>query len=134
VYLELGRYGAAVDPQIAAVEAALDAEWTAAVGDLWATGPAGIERTDEIAWDPAGYDPATGAIHVDADSGAAVLEVTAAGLVAPIVVVHGATVTEVLLDGVRLSPDAGVYLSQDGDDAWITIPRTLDGTHTVEMR
>jgi hypothetical protein len=129
VYLVLGRYGV-VEPQITAVEAALDAQWTASVGSLWEEGPAGVARTDVVPWEPAGYDPSTGAIHVDAEEGEVVLDVTAEGLVAPILVVHGLQVTEVRLDGALTA----AYLTPDGEQTWLTLPGTLSGTHQLEIR
>ncbi|MEQ1564477.1 MAG: hypothetical protein ABMA64_02480 [Myxococcota bacterium] len=133
VYLVLDHYQQGVEPQIAAVEAAIDAQWTASAGALWTEGPAGVDRPDTAAWDPAGYDPATGVIHVDADGGQAVLDLVADGLVAPILAVHGAEPAEVRLDGALLAADAGYYLSQDGDTAWITLPGTYSGSHHLEI-
>ncbi len=133
VYMVLGHYDAAVDPQIEAVEATVDASWSASVGSMWTQGPGGIERADLVPWDPAGYDPSTGAFHVDADGGAASLEVTATNLENPILVVHGVVDPEVSLDGALLAPDADVFVTQDGDDAWITVARNLSGTHQLEV-
>ncbi|MBX2803220.1 MAG: hypothetical protein KTR31_36405 [Myxococcales bacterium] len=136
VHVVLGRHtDAVVDEQVAQVEALLDATVTAQQGTLRSSGPGGVGRSDAVTWDPAGYDPTVAGFHVEADGDAASLAITIAQpWRSPLFVVHGLQVHTVVLDDQPLQLDEEVYVTQDGDTAWITLSSTLDGTHELEVR
>lgn len=140
-YVVIGRHsGAPVMDHALAVEVATTrTSVTAATGAVRASGPAGVGRTDEVARDPAGYDPILGVWELDAAAGALDATFHVSGdtpLVAPIVVVHGAAAGA----GVRLAGApavAGVDVVRSHDPAtgtlWLTFLSAWRGDVRVEV-
>lgn len=141
VHVVLGTHGEhVVFDQVAQVEAVQATAVTATAGTLVTTGPAGIARSDAVAYDPPGYNPVYGTWEVRAASNRAALDVTvrSGALARPVFVVRGYTATtppRVTLDGATLAADADYFASLDdaGDAVWITFARSFTGAAHVSI-
>ncbi|MCL2725462.1 MAG: hypothetical protein FWD69_13600 [Polyangiaceae bacterium] len=108
---------------------------TATAGTIPTSGPIGVERSDIAAYSPAGYDPVYGAWRIQANaSGLASFtsRTTSGSLVSPMIIVGNAGTAGpvVTLDGAVLTADSDYFASANGSEVWITLGRTLSGTHT----
>jgi hypothetical protein len=141
VFMVLGRHSAgAVAAQVTQVETVQQTHLAASVGTVWTSGPAGVGRSDSTALEPAGWDHRYGTWNViAADNRAAVTFVVDAGdLLNPVLVVSDlapAASPTVKVDGVAQVPDADVFLSVDATarQVWVTLRRSLSGSHVVEI-
>lgn len=125
--------------EVHAQEAVRATTLTASAGAVVVSGPAGIARTDVVTYQPTGYDPVYGAWRVDANAqGTATVtfNTTSGSLVSPLFVVNGAASADpvVVLDGVMLEADEAFYASTNGDALWLTLNRTLTGSHTLTIQ
>jgi hypothetical protein len=134
-HIVIGTHGASpVEAQVAQVEAVQSLTLTAAIGTVVASGPAGVARTDTVAYAPAGYNQVYGALAFRASSNAldANVAVGAGTLRKPLVIVGNytaATYPTVRLGGVPLTMDVDYFPSRSAaaNELWITLNRDLTG-------
>ncbi len=107
------------------------------MGSVRASGPAGVGRSDPMAYDPPGYNPVFATWEIDALQNRAEVVVDApsdTALENPTFVVHGyvassGTAPELRLDGARLVADRDYFASVRADthELWITLNGKLRG-------
>jgi hypothetical protein len=144
VHVVLGRHSdRPTEAQVAEVAAQRRAAFSASVGAVPSRGPAGVGRSDEAPYAPAGLDPVWGAWTVRAAGhGATVRLAPAPGapLVNPLLRVldwaGAAPPAQVLLGGVGLVPDVDYYASVDPAEKalWITLGRTVTAAVELTLR
>lgn len=136
----LGRHtDQAVLAEVHAQEAVRSTTLTATSGTVQTSGPIGVERTDTVTYSPAGYDPVYGAWRIQANaSGLAsfTTRTSAGSIVQPMYIISNAGTAGpvVTLDNVVLKPDADYFASINGTTVWITLSRTLTGSHTLSIQ
>jgi hypothetical protein len=132
-------------PTLAMAEQAAVVEATtlsASLGSVRTQGPAGVNRTDEMTYSPAGYNPVYGTWEATADAGRATLTFAVGGAVPlrnPVIVLHGyvgnAVPRKVALNGVPLQHDVDFFASYrpGNNELWLTLDRNLLGSQTLEI-
>lgn len=135
----LGRHSdQAVTAEVKNQEANRTTTLTASVGTVATSGPAGVGRTDTVAYSPAGFDPVYGTWRLQANQGTSTFtQTTSSGtLVHPMYVMSGALASSltVVLDDVMLQSDVDYFASTDGSNVWVTLNRSLTGTHEVSIQ
>ena len=117
---------------------------TANVGTVLTQGIAGVGRTDNQTYSPAGYSPIYGTWEVNAANNNASLSFAVpntapAALNTPIIVVHNYTLATppkaIALDGVVLNANTDYFVSVNPSQSalWVTLNRSLTGTHGVQI-
>ncbi len=124
---------------VSTTEAALATQVTAQVGAVRSSGIPGVGRSDQAAFEVAGFDPVYGGFALLADATGRsdfTLAIGAGTLEHPLVMVDGAAgpVQSVSLDGVPLQDGVDYYASLQGTRAWLTLVRDLTGSHVVSVR
>ncbi len=143
-FIVLGRHS--LDPvgdQVAQIEAVQTSSVNAIIGSVLASGPAGVNRVDTVAYAPAGWNHVRGAWAFTASGNAldANFVVGATALQQPMVIVSnwtsGAFPSVVRLDGVVLPLDEGYLpsLRPGSNELWMTINRSLSAgaAHRLEL-
>lgn len=101
-----------------------------------------MNRTDSIAYSPAGYNPVYATWEANAASNRAMLTFNVPSgetLSKPVIVLHhysgGAIPRTVTLDGMALQHDDGYFASYRADtqDLWMTLATNLSGSHEVAI-
>lgn len=139
VFMVLGAHqDGAVPGTVVDVDNLHELSASCTTGAVATSGPGGIARTDDVAYDVPGYDPVTATIALQADGGRASCSFTlpSGGVSAPIVRVRGAaTSTTITVDGAPAVADRDVYVTADpdGDALWITLPGVRAGTTTIDV-
>jgi hypothetical protein len=116
---------------------------TATVGTVRTTGRAGVGRSDNKTYIPAGYSPIFSTWEVNTANGNATLKFVVppsapSTLDAPIVVLHNyasAALPRVYLNNVLLAANSDYFASlRPGvSELWLTLNRKLSGTHTLRI-
>ena len=117
---------------------------TASLGAVRTAGSAGVARSDNRAYHPAGYSPIFGTWEVNAANNNVTLTFVVPAtapttLDTPIIVIHGysapALPGQVVLDGALLKAgtDYFVSLRPDQSELWVTLNRKLGGTHVLRV-
>ncbi len=117
---------------------------TASVGTVLTRGVAGVGRTDNQTYSPAGYSPIYGTWEVNAANNNvslsfAVPNTAPTALNTPIIVVHNYTLATapkaIALDGVALNANIDYFVSVNPAQSalWVTLNRSLTGTHGVQI-
>jgi hypothetical protein len=141
-FVVLGLHSAGpVEAQVAQVEAVQGTTLTATTGTVLASGPAGVGRSDTVAYQPAGWNHVYAAWAVQAAGNAvdANFGVGAGALANPLVIVSSWTaggMVTVRLNGTMLTQDVDFFPSArpDAQELWITLNRTLAGaTNRLEI-
>lgn len=130
-----------VEAQIQQVETMQTVTITATTGSVSTAGPAGVNRTDNVAYQPAGYDHVYGALTVAASSNriTANVAVGAGTLRNPLLIIKGWTAgapRSVKFNGASLLADADYYASprHGATELWLTLARNLSGnTNSIEI-
>ena len=96
-------------------------------------GSAGVGRSDNKTYIPAGYSPIFSTWEANTANSNATLK-----FVVPIVVLHNyasASLPRVYLDNVLLAANSGYFASlRPGvSELWLTLNRNLSGTHTLRI-
>lgn len=141
-HIVLGRHSdAAVAAQVAEVEAVQEAALTASVGEVVTSGPAGVGRTDSVAYAPAGYNPVYGTWELTAQGGRVDVRLTAASaLQSPMIAVHGWTSgqapTSVMVGDRLLVGDVQYFASVDAarQTLWLTLPGIYTGATRIRVQ
>lgn len=139
-FVVLGRHSdRAVLEHVDAVERMHGVAITAHAGSVVASGPGGVGRTDDVAWDPAGWDARYGVWRVHAvDGGLDVTFDTGSGeVVSPTVVVEGLGGAPALVgvEGVSLGLGSDVRVDVDpAGDAWLTFLARWRGAIRLVVR
>ncbi len=142
VYVVLDRHSAApVATEVAQVETIQQTTLTAAVGSVVTSGPAGVGRTDQVTYEPAGYDHVYGTWDLVAAGNAvdAQLAVASGALSDPVLVVHGWTggaPTSVRLGERSLYADVEYFASVDAasQTLWLTLPGSFAGSTRIRVQ
>jgi len=131
----------AVEAQRGEVEAVQQTTLAATTGTVAVRGPAGVGRSDEVAYAPAGYNPVYGVWDIATADNRAAFRITPGStpLTNPTFRLLGYTGTnapEVRLDGNTLIPDKDCFLTLDtaGKQLWITLNRTLSGQTALDIQ
>jgi hypothetical protein len=116
---------------------------TASVGTVRVSGSAGVGRSDNKTYSPAGYSPIFSTWEVNAANSNATLKFAVAAaapstLDTPIIVLHNYTAgtqPKVYLDNVALTANTDYFVSlRPGvSQLWLTLNRKLSGTHTLRV-
>jgi len=141
-HIVLGRHSdAAVAVQVAEVEAVQQATLSASVGSVVTSGPAGVGRTDTVAYAPAGYNPLYGTWELTAQGGQVDAQLTAASaLQSPMLVVHGWTSgrapASVMVGDHALVGDVQYFASVDAarQTLWLTLPGSYTGATRIRVQ
>ena len=145
-YVAFGLHsGMVTSAQVAQVENAMSATLSASVGSVLASGPAGVNRADTRAYQPAGYNRVYGTWEVDVGASANAANVTldaGAGLLNPIFVLHhhsSAPPGSVSFDGATLGADVDYFATVDTSDPadtrlWVTVNRNWTGSHSLVVQ
>jgi hypothetical protein len=129
-----------VADQVAEIETVQKTSLSASVGSVVTAGPAGIGRTDNIAYAPIGYDQIYSTWNVRANAGNQAtfnLNVTQGSLTNPVVVVHNysaaAAPATILINGATKTADVDYFASLDSanDQLWITLKGSFSGSTAV---
>ena len=136
VFVVLGTHSSApVDAEVARSLALSNTTLTATTGSVATTGPAGVNRTDTLTYQPAGYDPIYSALVFNASGNAVTgtLSVSSGTLKNPMIVVRGYTAgaypATVKFNGATLTMDSDYFpsLRTDKSELWITLNRNVTG-------
>ncbi len=140
VYVVLGSHSTdAVAAQVTQMETVQTVSLAASIGTVATSGPAGVNRSDTIAYSPAGYDPVYGALVFNA-SGSNVTGTVSVGsgtLKNPMFVIRnytaGAFPTTVKFGGVTLTPGADYFASlrTAQSELWITLNKNVTGANNA---
>ncbi len=132
-----------VGAQVAQIETVQNTTLTATVGTVLTSGPAGIDRTDPVAYAPAGWNHVYAAWAVQAAANTVDVNFAVGGggtLADPLLVVSGWTANRLpatlLLDGASLAQDVDYFpsLRASAQELWITLNRPLTGlTNRVQV-
>jgi hypothetical protein len=142
VYVVLGAHTAGtVAAQVREIETVQGVKLTASRGTVSAQGPAGVGRTDTVAYVPAGFDPIHAAWDVHAASNAVTvsLDVPSGSLSQPVFRVHDYTASappaHVTYGGKALVADTDYFATLDAatSSVWITLNLTASGTGTLTV-
>lgn len=141
VAVVLGTHsGKSVETQRKDFEATHSSRLMASRGEVLATGPAGVGRSDSVTYAPAGYNHVYGTWELRAANSAitAALSVDAGSLSKPIFRVHGFTAekpSRVRVGGKQLVAGEGYFASVDAEAQllWLTVNHTLSGTVSLEI-
>lgn len=141
-YVVLGTHSTdPVGAQVSQVETVQSLTLTAATGSAATSGPAGVNRPDNITYAPAGYDPVYGTLTFSAAGNAldANIAVGNGSLSNPVIVVRnigGGDYPALRLNNVTQVPDVDYFpsLRTSTGDLWITLNRNLAGaTNRIEL-
>ncbi len=134
LYVVLGQHSAGpVEAQVTQVETAQTLTLTATIGSVVTSGPAGVNRVDNITYAPAGYNPVYGALAWNASGNLldANISVGAGTLKKPLLVIgnYTAGLPTVKLGGITLVQDTDYFpsLRTSPNELWITLNRDLTG-------
>jgi len=142
VHVVLGQHSLApVEQQIEQVEIVQGVVLSATTGTVVTHGPAGVGRSDEMTYEPAGYNPATATFELRAEQDQARWTLDAGDGVwtNPVFVIHGYELSEapqyVIVDGYRLTADAHYLASVDADrhQLWLTLRAEISGSSSMEI-
>lgn len=116
---------------------------TATIGTVRVSGSAGVGRSDNKTYSPAGYSPIFSTWEVNATNSNATLKFVVPAtapstLDTPIIVLHNYTAgtqPKVYLDNVALTANIDYFVSlRPGvSELWLTLNRKLSGTHTLRV-
>ncbi|MFO0547749.1 MAG: hypothetical protein U0271_05135 [Polyangiaceae bacterium] len=141
VFIVLGTHSEeAVAAQVHEVEAVQSTSLTASQGTVRTKGPAGVARTDEAQYQPAGYDPIRATWQIDADGGAFAItfNVGTGSLETPVLAVHGWSAADppatLQVGDAVFENGKGFLASVDPTTStlWLTLRTTMTGQ--VEVR
>jgi len=143
VYVVLGTHSNdAVDAQVAQMETVQSLNLAASVGTVATSGPAGVNRADNVTYAPAGYDHVYGALAFAASGNALDATITVAAgrtLRHPVIVVRNFTAASyptVQLDNAAQTMDADYFpsLRAGAQELWITLDADLAaGSHRLQI-
>jgi hypothetical protein len=134
-YVVLGTHSSdPVGAQVTQNETLQNVGLSATVGSVATSGPAGVNRSDNVTYTPAGYDPRYGALTFNATGNAldANIAVSSGTLKKPLVVLRnytGAYPSTVTLNNVALTIDVDYFpsLRAGSSELWITLNSNLSG-------
>ena len=136
LYVVLGSHATdAIAAQVTQMETEQKVSLAASVGSVATSGPAGVNRSDNITYSPAGYDPVYSALVFNASSNAvtATIGVSSGTLKYPMIIIRnytsGSYPTTVKFGGSTLTMDADYFpsLRSDKNELWITLNKNVSG-------
>lgn len=134
VYVVLGTHsGGPVEAQVAQVENVQSMTLSAGIGSVVSAGPAGVNRSDTVAYNPVGYNQIYGALAFSAASNQldANIAVGSGTLMNPMIIVSNYTggAPQVTFNGTSLTADVDYFASlrSGASELWITLNRNLSG-------
>jgi hypothetical protein len=127
--------------QVKQVENAMSSTFSASVGTVLTSGPAGAGRSDPRSYAPTGYDRVYATWNVQAAANAATVTLNPGGLGLsnPIFVLHGYTAASapgsVVFNGRALTADVDYFATVDsaGSRLWITINTDWNASSTLQI-
>jgi hypothetical protein len=141
VFMVLGTHSAgAVAKQVSDVAMLEKVKLAATVGQVATRGPAGVARSDEADYSPAGYDPIYAAWTFIAANDRLTAQLDINGtLTNPVIRVRDYQATNppstVKLGGMALAPDSAYFITVDPatHSLWLTLGVALSGSTTLEI-
>lgn len=142
VHVVLGRHSdQAVFHQVTQVETVQNTSLNAIIGNVIAQGPAGIARTDNVTYEPAGYNHIFGTWELQAQANICEfdLSVSSGQLENPIIVIHNyssSNLPQNLTIGGNLgtiNQDYFPTLDDANDKLWITLSGSFTGTTNIRI-
>jgi hypothetical protein len=123
------------------IEAVQQTVLSASVGSVASSGPAGVNRSDSVSYQPAGWNHVYAAWSLSASANALSATFVTSGANAlkhPLLQIGNYTAAlepTVRWDGVTLSADTDYFLSRDlaNNRLWITLLRDVSGSHSLQL-